>query len=386
MAMKTSMNRRGFLRNTVKAGSIIAAPALLSWEPVQETPGLPKRAFGKTGTELPILSMGVMRADNPNLVRAALNAGIVHFDTAHGYQQGRNEEMLGKVFKGTPREKLFIATKIKPGVSAASFAEQFALSLKRLQMDYVDVLYLHGVSDRQTIQQADYLALMQQLKAEGKIRNAGISTHSNEAAAIHAAVETGVYRVALTSYNFKQHHTEAMAGALEEANRAGFGIVAMKTMMGGFMDSARRQPVDAGAALKWAWQNPNIHTAIPGFTTFDELEVCLRAVRNLEMTASEKAFLASVQDLPGLYCQGCRECIPQCPAGLPIPDMMRAYMYGYGYKASSLARETLDELTLPPAVCTNCETCSVRCVNGFNVAERISDIVRLKTVPVEFLA
>jgi glycine dehydrogenase subunit 1 len=49
--------------------------------------------LGKTGIKLPVISMGVMRADIPNLVKAALDKGMVHLDTANSYQQGRNEEM-----------------------------------------------------------------------------------------------------------------------------------------------------------------------------------------------------------------------------------------------------------------------------------------------------
>ena len=60
------------------------------------------RSLGKTGIRIPIVSMGVMNANNPQLVQAALDAGIVLFDTAHMYQGGRNEEMIGKVIKGSP--------------------------------------------------------------------------------------------------------------------------------------------------------------------------------------------------------------------------------------------------------------------------------------------
>ncbi|MDD4033298.1 MAG: aldo/keto reductase [Bacteroidales bacterium] len=383
--MKAEMNRRGFIKNSMKAGSILAVPSFMALQPSQERPALPKRAFGKTGVELPLLSMGVMRAENPNLVRAAQENGIVHFDTAHGYQQGRNEEMLGKVFKGTPRENLFISTKLKPGGTPEALAEQFELSLKRLQMDYVDILYLHGPGEKSVVMNGEYLELFKKFRVAGKAKNLGISTHGNEAQMIHAAVDTGVYNVVLTSYNFKQHHTEAMSGALERAHNAGFGLVAMKTMMGGFMDSARTQPVDAGAALKWAWSNPHIHTAIPGFTSFDQLEVCLKAVRDLNMTESEKKFLASVRHLEGLYCQGCRECVSQCPKHLPIPEMMRAFMYSYGYKAPLLARETLDELNLTEDPCSDCAHCVVNCASGFHIAGKISDINRIRRVPADFL-
>ena len=41
------------------------------------------RTLGKTGIKLPVITMGVQNSDNPNLVRAALDAGMVHLDTAH---------------------------------------------------------------------------------------------------------------------------------------------------------------------------------------------------------------------------------------------------------------------------------------------------------------
>ncbi len=47
--------------------------------------------------------MGVMNSDNPNLIRAALDSGILLLDTAHAYMQGRNEEVIGSVIKGRPR-------------------------------------------------------------------------------------------------------------------------------------------------------------------------------------------------------------------------------------------------------------------------------------------
>jgi hypothetical protein len=71
------------------------APAATPAQPA----GPPRRRLGRTGIEVPIVSMGVMNADNPNLVRAALDGGIFLLDTAHGYQEGRNEEMLGTVLK-----------------------------------------------------------------------------------------------------------------------------------------------------------------------------------------------------------------------------------------------------------------------------------------------
>jgi hypothetical protein len=118
--MDTS-NRRTFLRSSLigASGALLSAAVSgsvaseMTDDPVPKKP-LVKRSLGATGIVLPIVSMGVMRADNPELVRAALAAGMVHLDTAHGYQKGRNEEMLGNVLKEYRRDAVVIATKVPP--------------------------------------------------------------------------------------------------------------------------------------------------------------------------------------------------------------------------------------------------------------------------------
>ncbi len=157
--------RRDFLKKTA-AGIVGAAIAPSFFDTGRaETPAEPKktrnfvrRTLGKTGLELPVVSMGVMNADNPELVRAALDAGIVYLDTAHYYQRGRNEEMIGEVIKGRPRDSFVIAHQgagvaprpqdgalHEPEATAGPFIEKFETSLKRLGLDHVEILYLHNV-------------------------------------------------------------------------------------------------------------------------------------------------------------------------------------------------------------------------------------------------
>ena len=75
-------------------------------------PKLIVRPLGKTGISLPIVSMGVMNAEAPGLIVRSWEAGIRHFDTAAGYQGGRNEEMVGQVIRQLGvRDKVVISTK-----------------------------------------------------------------------------------------------------------------------------------------------------------------------------------------------------------------------------------------------------------------------------------
>ena len=354
------------------------------------------RTLGKTGLKLPIISMGVMNANNPHLVRAALDAGIVHLDTAWYYQNGRNEEMIGEVVKGRPRESYIIATKIfEPrdrntgrfyaDAKADTFFAKFETSLTRLGLDYVDILYLHDIFMEEDVLFEPFLNAMLKLKQEGKTRFIGLSTHRNEPDIIRTARESKKYDVILTAYNFRQAHRKEIEKEMELAAKAGMGIVGMKAIAGSVFNIGRKVHVNATAALKWALQNENIHTNVPGFTTFDQLETDLSVMENPELTPEEKTELEKSKQYSGLYCQQCEECRPQCPAGLDIPTLMRGYMYAYGYKNLQAAKETLDQIRLTHIACEDCASCHVRCAMGFDVRQRAMDVAMVRDIPESFL-
>jgi hypothetical protein len=356
------------------------------------------RALGKTGMKIPVVSMGVMNSDNPNLVREALDSGIRFLDTAHGYQRGRNEQMIGEVVKGRPRDSFYLATKV-PGPNrnrsmqgvpkeeaVAIFLRNFDTSLGRLGLDYVDILYCHNVDKREHVLDEVVIEALQTAKKSGKARFVGVTTHSHEPEVIRAAVEAGVYDVVLSAYNFRQDHREELRKAVAEAAKTGLGVIAMKTQAGAYWDKEKQQPINMRAALKWVLNDPNVTTAIPGFTTFDQLREDLTVMTDLKLTPEELHDLRLDQQAGGLYCQQCEQCLSGCPQGLPIPTLMRGYMYAYGYRNLALAHEVVTSLELPSDPCASCAACGTACVKGFDLKERISDIARLRNVPPDFFA
>ncbi len=368
------------------------------------------RTLGKTGIKLPVITMGVQNSDNPNLVRAALDAGMVHLDTAHYYQRGTNEVMIGEVIKGRPRDSFVIATKeslpkdritglYRGGATEEAFLRELDISLKRLGLEYVDILYHHNVWTRETALFEPILKALEKAKKEGKTRFVGVSTHRNEPEIIKAAVDSKVYDVVLTAYNFRQKHYVEVRNAIATAAKAGLGVVAMKTIGGWspewqehFGGLGSRGPYladqgeDARAAMKWVLQDPNVHTIIAGFTTFDQMKLDLSIMKDSTLTAPEKSHLQRAISLASLYCQGCEQCLKSCPAQLPIPDLMRAYMYLYGYRNLVEAQDLVSSLNLPANPCGDCGSCPVQCSNQWNVSERIRKIVRLRDVPSDFVA
>jgi predicted aldo/keto reductase-like oxidoreductase len=394
----SKIDRRNFLRISAVAGAGAAflpksvSAGTVKTANVKNENGIPVRTLGKTGLQIPILSMGVMRADNPSVLRAAYNSGIKHFDTAHGYQQGKNEEMCGNFFMDKPRDSFIISTKTHFDYPLKDDFEKvmdddLALSLKRLKMDYVDIFYLHAIKDNEALTEERVIAWLEKIKKEGKAKFVGLSTHAGKPEILDTAVEAGVYDVILMSYNFKMGRLDEWDAAMERVAKAGIGLVAMKTMAGGVEGADGKKKVNGQACLKWAWNNRNITTAIPGFTNYDLLDDCLAAAKAPKLTEDEDRYLASLRENEMLYCQQCNRCEGQCPEHLPIPDLMRVYMYAYGYKYAQLSKETLNELHLSKDICSGCKGgCKVRCVSGFNVGAKIAAVKPVMDVPEALLS
>lgn len=399
------VNRRSFLKwGAAGLAGLCVKPAASNQHEAQK-PGVKPdkdkfilRTLGKTGLKLPIVSMGVMNSDNPNLVRAALDRGIVLLDTAHGYQRGRNETMIGEVVKGRPRDSFVIATKVSGGgrerrsgdfsseSTVKSFLDMFETSLKRLGLDYVDILHLHDVTNKEQTLFEPMVEALQTAKKSGKARFIGVSTHSGQTEVLRAIAEAKVHDAVLVAYHFRQNNREEMGRAIVEAAQAGIGIIAMKTQAGRFWDREKQQPINMKAALKWVLNNPNVTTAIPGMTTFDQLEDDLSVMADLTLTEQEKQDLRLETTSAGSYCQQCGQCLSACREGLPVPALMRSYMYAHGHGNLGAAYDLLQEIDAPQGACRSCSNCSIRCVNGIDVADRVRDIVRLKAMPADFFA
>ncbi|MGB7767884.1 MAG: aldo/keto reductase, partial [Verrucomicrobiia bacterium] len=156
------------------------------------------RRFGRTELAMPVISCGGMRyqfqwqdvapkeiprENQENLeaiIQRALELGINHIETARGY--GTSEMQLGNVLPKLPREKIIVQTKVKPCATQREFFEIFKTSLNYLKLDYVDLLSLHGINNRELLDWSlgknGSLAAARQLQKDGRARFIGFSTHA----------------------------------------------------------------------------------------------------------------------------------------------------------------------------------------------------------------
>lgn len=402
MSRNFRTTRREFLQIAVLAGAAAGPAKGLARDADKSKPRKAvNRTLGRTGLELPIVSMGSCYAIN--LIQAALHRGVRYFQSSGGYAGGEHERVLGKALKPFRRDSYVIGTcadlpykrKGGRGVSAdlemnidpKLIAKSLDDSLQRLKLDYVDIYYLGSIGTRDPLFHEPYVETFDRLRSQGKTRFVGVTTHSKENTVIRAAAESKFWDIVLTAYNFRQSHRKEVLAAVREAAAAGLGVVAMKTQAGVYWDRAREHRINMKAALKWALQDENVHTSIPAFMNFEEMEEDLSVMEEPALTQQEREDLELGGKLgfSGNYCQQCRLCVSQCPAGIDIPLLMRSHMYALAHKQPMKARWTLSDWSARDVPCLDCADCVVNCALGLDVRSRAADIARLLDVPGDLL-
>ena len=168
-------------------------------------------------------------------------------------------------------------------------------SLTALGTDYLDILLLRGVETPQEIQSTpEVFEPVEQLKKQGKIRFVGISSHSDPAGVLAAALDCGKFDMAMVAYNYLNH--KWLDPVIERAGKANVGIMAMKASR--FLQNPynRRQtqpdrvkllnaavPGDMTIFQKgfhWVLQNPNVAGAVVGMTDLAQAKENLQIIMN----------------------------------------------------------------------------------------------------------
>ncbi len=384
--MPNRPSRRVFL------ASGLALPVAASAAPAQ---GMIYGVLGKTGLKVSRLGIGGNVASDPSVLLLAYDLGVNLFDTARSYNSGNSERVLGSLFGKDKRKNVLLQTKSTARTKDEALRD-LETSLRDLATDYIDIWHLHGRNTPAEVN--DGLFEAQRLaKQQGKIRFAGVSMHFTMKEMIPYLVKLGQTDVILTSYNFSMPPEMEMEKHIAAARAAGIGIVAMKTMAGGFARIQRgdrlytdnpqaltarlKQPGAMPAALKWALRNKNVDTAIVAVTDREQLEENVAATPATFTDSDRKLLAAQLDFIRPLYCRMCGECAGRCPQGLPVGDMLRILSYADGYGDLPLARERFREL--PERVrrvrCSDCVSCAVECPNGVRVASRLRKAQQLLT-------
>jgi hypothetical protein len=377
------LTRRDFLRDAADGAAAVAGAAAGLGLKLPEAlgagakSGLKYRTLGRTKLKVSELGLGSIRMENPAVVQRALDLGINYFDTAECYVGGRAEEMLGKGLRGK-RNKVIVATKWHSDgrTPAANLLASLDASLKRLGMDHVDIIQIHGAGNAQQVNSDEVWEAFTTARKAGKVRFNGLSTHGNLVAVVQEAIKSKRYDCVLFSYN--AFNGAQITPLMAEARKANVGTIAMKVLqpIHGAGEEQAFKNLRGSAyqkAIQWVLKDQNVSTAIVDMPTFDELEEDYKGAVQPVSKAELEQFELAVASIALGSCHLCGACTGQCPAGVKVADIMRYLLYhdGYGNRERAVALYRDLPASTTAAACAGCGECKPVCPWGVKIRARM---------------
>ena len=325
--------------------------------------------LGQTELDVSRVGMGgipiqrLTEAEAIRVVQHCLDLGITFLDTAHGYST--SEERIGKALAATPgrREQVVLATKT-PARDAATAQDHLDLSLRRLQVETIDLWQFHNVSTCEAYEQilgpGGAMETARRALQAGTIRHIGVSSHSLDLAL--KMVPTGHFETIQFPLNFVTH--EAAGQLVPLAREHDVGFIAMKPLAGGLLDNAT-------LALKYLLQFDNV-LPDPGIETVEEIEDIVGIVAgSWELTPQERREIERIRaEADARFCRRCGYCEP-CSQGVRISLLMNLRSFWKRFPAERFSTGWLAEGVESAQNCIECAECEDKCPYHLPIREMI---------------
>ena len=394
------MDRRDFIKNasiTLLAGMTQTGLGNNNQLPTQ----MKYRRLGRTNMKISEISLGGSPVPPEAIFRRAVEMGVNYVDTSSNYSNGNSERTIGKILKEFPN-KLYVATKIHAGRkgydSIESLEKEFEGSLKRLDVDCVDILLIHGANTPEILANEDVLNLLEKFKKQGKTRFKGVSCHSNPVEVLTDAVKSGNYDMITVAYSAFSGRLVKEDGVYEDylqrsgieqlihlAKKHDVGVIAMKTMAGGNRQDLAKYREEGislpQAKLKWVLENQGVTAALSELLTFDILEENLAASGSPLTTNERMALIEHVSGFSSKYCRMCGQCTKECPLKIAVPDILRYALYYTDHGKTTLAKNKYKNLPVEYSYnnCNHCGRCLNACPNKLPIPQMLQSAHQILT-------
>jgi predicted aldo/keto reductase-like oxidoreductase len=262
---------------------------------IMPNPDMLYRQLGHTGERVSAIGLGgwhlsLKHVDEPlatRIVRSAIDRGITFMDNCWDYNNGTSEIRMGNALREGYRDQVFLMTKLD-GRSKKEAAKQLDESLKRLQVDCIDLVQFHEIlrfEDPHRIfdEEGAHAALLEAQKA-GKLRYIGFTGHKDPAIHLHmleVADQHGfIFATAQMPLNVMDAHYRSFAKlVVPELVKRNIGILGMKSMANGIL--LRSNTVTPIECLHYALNLPT-SVVITGIDSMEILDQAFEAVRTFQ--------------------------------------------------------------------------------------------------------
>ncbi len=341
---------------------------------------IPKLGFGLM--RLPMCGDEVDIAQTCRMADAFIEAGFNYFDTARGYIGGLSEKSVKSVLADRyPRDKYLLADKyswwcVENGDSEAFFASQ----LECTGALYFDFYLLHAVGSESLIKYNELGAwdFIVQKKKEGLVKNIGFSFHDTAAVldeVLTAHPEVDFVQLQL-NYNDWESDTVQSRLCYETARKHGKAVVVMEPVKGGalavlpeeaqkLLTAVAPNCTPASIALRFVASLDGIITVLSGMSNSAQAEDNIKTMQDFApLTEAEADAVEAVTEIlknaPSVACTNCKYCMENCPAGIPIPMIIRgAYNSYVTFNNMPLSKARYADCVKDKAKASDCMECGL---------------------------
>jgi len=374
------------------------------------------RKVPKTGDELSILGFGYMRLpakaggtviDEERAIRQlryAIDHGVNYVDTAPAYHLGKSEQVLSRALEDGYRDKVRLATKLPPW-SVRSRGDMDRIldgQLATLKTDHIDYYLLHSLTKESflRLKQLGVLEFLDAARKDGRIRNAGFSTHA-DLPAFREIVDSYDWTFCQIQYNYLDEHNQAGTEGLKYAREKNLAVMIMEPLRGGNLGArvpdeikkiwdgspVKRTPAEWG--LRWVWDHPEVTVVLSGMNDEAHIDENLRTAADAyprSLTGEDLSRIGQVRDmyrqLMKVGCTGCSYCIP-CPAGVDIPGCFSLYNDHHLFSFNRMAKFQyfgrhggLMGGVSYAGLCRNCGKCEKACPQHLPIRDLLKEVSR----------
>lgn len=382
-SLRRTVDRRNFLKlGAIASGAAVAGCGSPGQsETATAALELGYRPLGGTGLEVSEVAFGAHGIGRPDLMRAALDAGINTFCVSGNYLDGLEEKALGEAMSaaGAHREKVVIVTgsTFHGGTSTQRVLDEIDASLRRLGTDHIHVFLIGEVRSPSDLRIDAVYEAFERAKQAGKVGHLGLSSHAGGMqACMNAAIDDGQIEVFFIKYDFVSYPDQE--AILRRAAERGIGTMVFKTNAGN--RQAEIKDLEAGglsfpqATVKWALTNSYVASVAVSMSNFDTIRQ-YSAAAGTTLSAAEVAMLRRYADeMYDTYCRFCAECEASCPHGVAVADINRYAMYfsGYGREKEAMQRYHALPEQCSAQACADCSgPCDAACPFGRSVRSEL---------------
>jgi aryl-alcohol dehydrogenase-like predicted oxidoreductase len=259
------------------------------------------RQLGTTGERVSCIGLGgwhlslkhVDEDMSQSIIRTAIDRGINFMDNSWDYNDGESERRMGKALRDGYREKVFLMTKID-GRSKKEAAKQLDESLKRLKVDYVDLVQHHEIiryeDPHRIFDEEGANAALLEAREAGKIRYIGFTGHKDPHIHLHmlevARAQGFKFNTAQMPLNVMDAHYRSFSKlVVPEMVKEGVGVLGMKALANGIL--LRSNTVTPIECLHYALNLPT-SVVITGIDSMELLDQAFEAAQSFKPLSDEQ--------------------------------------------------------------------------------------------------